>query len=101
MLPPWQGAANAIQSTGTEPRTELSQAIGLKEAGFVEGQNVTVEYRWAQGHYDRLPDLVTDLVGRKVDVIAAIGGESSPQIAKAATQRREACRLACSGADQI
>jgi putative tryptophan/tyrosine transport system substrate-binding protein len=59
---------------------------GLKEAGFVEGQNVAVEYRWAQGHYDRLPELVTDLVSRKVAVIAATGGEPSPQIAKAATQ---------------
>jgi putative ABC transport system substrate-binding protein len=59
---------------------------GLKQTGFVEGQNVAVEYRWAQGQYERLPELAADLVRRMVDVIAATGGEPSPQAAKAATQ---------------
>src|SRR5262249_39173695 len=58
---------------------------GLKEEGFVEGQNIVVEYRWAHGQYDRVPELAAELVNRKVAVIAALGGSPSPQIAQAAT----------------
>src|SRR6516162_5344816 len=58
---------------------------GLAETGYVEGQNVSIEYRWAENHYDRLPGLAAQLVGREVDVIATNGGEPSAFAAKKAT----------------
>jgi putative ABC transport system substrate-binding protein len=63
-----------LSSVGRNDRSELDDAFrrGLAETGFVEGQNVAIEYHWAEGHYDRLPAMADDLVRRHVGVIAAV-----------------------------
>jgi putative tryptophan/tyrosine transport system substrate-binding protein len=59
---------------------------GLKEAGYIEGQNVAIESRWAEGHFERLPELAAELVQRRAAVIVTTGGSSS-LAAKAASIR--------------
>src|SRR6266403_1477288 len=93
----WPFAARAQQkaipvvgylATGSPGPSATYRAVfrqGLSETGYVEEQNVAIEYRWAEGQYDRLPGLAADLVGRKVDVILAGGGIPAALAAKSAT----------------
>jgi putative ABC transport system substrate-binding protein len=93
----WPFAARAQQSAmpvigylggvSLEASSERLRAFrqGLKEEGYVEGDNVAIEYRWAENQIERLPALAADLVRRRVAVIATGGGNSPPVVAKAAT----------------
>ena len=92
----WPVAARAQQvpvvgflaTTSPAPFAHLVAGFrrGLQEAGFLEGRNVAIEYRWAEGRYDQVPALAADLVQRQVAVIVTTGGETSAVAAKAATK---------------
>jgi putative tryptophan/tyrosine transport system substrate-binding protein len=81
---PVVGVLGASSSSENAPFT-AEFVRGLNEAGFVEGRNVVIEYRWAEGRYDRLPTLADELVRKPVSVIFASGGQPSLRAAAAAT----------------
>src|SRR5262245_33732415 len=72
-------------AAGDRPHLLAGFSRGLIEAGYVAGQNVAIEYRFAEHQTDRLPALASDLIGRRVAVIVATGGNNVPMAAKALT----------------
>ena len=98
------GFLHGASSEGYKPMV-TSFRRGLKEAGYIDGRNVTIEFRWADGHYDRLPAMAADLVRRQVAVIVTAGPlrhllpslrprQFQPSSSSALTR----CKLASSGA---
>jgi putative ABC transport system substrate-binding protein len=81
---PVVGFLNGVSPGGYAPMVAAFRQ-GLKDTGYVEGQNVTIEFRWAEGQFDRLPAMAAELVRRQVAVIAVGGGNPASMAAKAAT----------------
>ena len=73
-----------------DPASESTRAeairLALRELGYIEGQNIAIEYRYTEGKLDRLPELAAELVRLKVDIIVAAGGDRMVQAAKNATK---------------
>src|SRR5262249_15297585 len=78
------GFVNPASADGMTDRMRTFRQ-GLKDTGYVEGENIRIEYRWAENQIDRLPMLAAELVREGVNVIAATGGEATASAAKAAT----------------
>jgi len=82
---PVVGFLSTNSADAVRPKFVPAFVRGLSEGGFIDGKNVTVEYRWASGQYDRLPEQTAELIRRPVNVIVAVGGTGSALAAKAAT----------------
>src|SRR5262245_42418893 len=84
---PGMPAIGFLHPTSPDTNTDRLRAFhqGLRESGHVEGENVAMDYRWAEGQFDRLPELAADLVRRRVAIIAATGPPAA-LAAKAATR---------------
>jgi putative ABC transport system substrate-binding protein len=78
------GWLSSLSPEGGKPNLAAFRKA-LADAGYVEGQNVQIEYRWANGNYDQLPAMAADLVGRRVALIVTSGGEPAAFAAKGAT----------------